>query len=71
MFIPKARRNSSTRPRSFRPTSLTSLLLKTMERLVDGALVLDHCITTSKFTRLGNLEMGPQLVVWVEKAHDL
>jgi len=55
VFIPKTRRNSSTKPRGFRPTSLTSLLLKTMERLVDGALVLDHCIPTSKFARLGNL----------------
>jgi len=42
-----------------------------MESLVDGALVLDHCIPTNKFTRLGNLEMGLQLVFQVEKAHDL
>ena len=55
VFIPKTRRNSFTRPRGFRPTGLTSLLLKIVERLVDGALVLDHCIPTSKFTRMGNL----------------
>ena len=55
VFIPKTRRNSSTGPRGVRCTSLTSLLLKTMERLVDGALVLDHCVSTNRFTRLENL----------------
>jgi hypothetical protein len=58
VFIPKTRRNSSTGPRGFRPTNLTSLLLKSMERLVDGAVVLEHCIPISKFTRMGNLWKG-------------
>ena len=55
MFIPKTRRNSSIGPRRSISTSLTSLLLTTMARLVDGALVLDHCIPINKFTRLENL----------------
>jgi hypothetical protein len=43
VFIPKPGRNSYTGPTDFRPISLTSFLLKTMERLVgrylrDGAL---------------------------------
>lgn len=55
VFIPKTRRNSSIGPRRSISTSLTSLLLTTMARLVDGALVLDHCIPINKFTRLENL----------------
>jgi hypothetical protein len=35
VFIPKPGRNSYTGPRDFRPISLTSFLLKTMEWLVD------------------------------------
>jgi hypothetical protein len=35
VFIPKAGKNSYTGPRDFRPISLTSFLLKTLERLVD------------------------------------
>lgn len=43
IFIPKPGRSDYTNPKSFRPISLTSFLLKTMERLVerdlrDGAL---------------------------------
>ena len=38
MFIPKPGRNSYSRPRDYRPISLTSFLLKTMERLVDRYL---------------------------------
>jgi len=36
VFIPKPGRNCYCGPRDFRPISLTSFLLKTMERLVDG-----------------------------------
>jgi hypothetical protein len=36
--IPKPSRNSYSGPRGYRPTSLTSFLLKTMERLVDRYL---------------------------------
>ena len=38
MFIPKSGRNSYGGPRDFRPISLTSFLLKTMDRLVDRFL---------------------------------
>ena len=38
MFIPKPVRSSYCGPRDFRPTSLTSFLLKTMEGLVDKFL---------------------------------
>ena len=38
MFIPNPSRNSDSRPRDYRPTSLTSFLLKTMERQVDRYL---------------------------------
>ena len=38
MFIPKPSRNSNSGPRDYRPISLISFLLKTMERLVDRYL---------------------------------
>ena len=38
MFIPKPGRNAYRGPRDYRPISLTSFLLKTMERLVDRYL---------------------------------
>jgi hypothetical protein len=38
VFIPKPGRNSYRGPRDFRPISLTSFLLKTMERLMDRFL---------------------------------
>jgi hypothetical protein len=38
VFIPKPSRNSYCGPRDFRPISLTSFLLKTMERLMDRFL---------------------------------
>jgi len=38
VFIPKPGRSSYCGPRDFRPISLTSFLLKTMERLVDRFL---------------------------------
>jgi hypothetical protein len=38
VFIPKPGKNSHSGPKDFRPISLTSFLLKTMERLVDRYL---------------------------------
>jgi len=38
VFIPKPGRNSYCGPKDFRPISLTSFLLKTLERLVDRFL---------------------------------
>jgi len=38
VFIPKPSRNSYCGPRDFRPISLTSFLLKTIEKLVDRFL---------------------------------
>ena len=38
VFIPKPSKNSYSRPRDFRPVSLSLFLLKTMERLVDRNL---------------------------------
>jgi hypothetical protein len=38
VFIPKPSRNSYSGPRDYRPISLTSFLLKAMERLVDRYL---------------------------------
>jgi hypothetical protein len=38
LFIPKPGRNTYCGPRDYRPISLTSFLLKTMERLVDRYL---------------------------------
>ena len=38
MFIPMPGRNTYSGPRDYRPISLTSFLLKTMERLVDRYL---------------------------------
>jgi hypothetical protein len=35
VFIPKPGRDSYDRPKDYRPISLTSFLLKTMERLID------------------------------------
>lgn len=38
VFIPKAGKNSHTVPKDFRPISLSSFLLKTMERMIDSYL---------------------------------
>jgi hypothetical protein len=38
VFIPKPGRNTYSGPKDYRPISLTSFLLKTMERLVDRHL---------------------------------
>jgi len=46
VFIPKAGKKDITNPKSFRPISLTSFLLKTLENLVDvsirSTLLVEH-----------------------------
>jgi len=46
VFIPKAGKKDITDPKSFRPISLTSFLLKTLEKLVDvsirSTLLVEH-----------------------------
>ena len=77
VFIPKHGRSSYTGPRDFRPISLTSLLLKTRERLVDGylrdkALALmplhpnQHAYQAGKSTDI----VLHQLIIQAEKAID-
>ena len=77
VFIPKPGRNTYSGPRDYRPISLTSFLLKTMDRLVDRYLRDEalafvplhpnhHAYQAGK-----SVEMAlHQLVVWVEKALD-
>jgi len=75
VFIPKPGRNSYSGPRDFTPISLTSFLLKTMERLVDRFLrdeILalktlhhnQHAYQAGKYVET----VLHQLVVRVEKA---
>jgi len=77
VFIPKPRRNSYCGSGDFRPISLTSLLLKTTERLVDRFLrdeILafkqlhhdQHAYQAGKSVEIAL----HQLVLWVEKALD-
>ena len=53
VFIPKAGRASYTQPKAFRPISLMSFLLKTMERLIDrhirGVSLLTNPINETQF----------------------
>ena len=77
VFIPKHGRSSYCRPRDFRPISLTSFLLKTMERLVDRfvkdeILALQPLHPNQHAYQAGkSVEMAlHQLVEWVEKALD-
>jgi len=46
IFIPKAGKPSHTNPKDFRPISLSSFLLKTLERLIDThiRLTIDHSL---------------------------
>ena len=77
MFIPKPGSNSWSGPRDHRPISLTSFLLKTMERLVDRylrdealAIVLLHP-NQHAYQAGKSLETAlHQFVVRVEKALD-
>jgi len=77
VFIPKPGRDSYGRPKDFRPISLTSFLIKTMERLVgrflrDAILALKPLHPNHHAYQAGkSVETAlHQLVVWVEKAHD-
>ena len=74
VFIPKPGRSSYSGPRDYRPISLTSFLLKTMERLVDRylrdeALALVPLHPNQHAHQAGkSVETAlHQLVVWVEK----
>jgi hypothetical protein len=75
VFIPKPGRNSYCRPKDFRPISLTSFLLKTLERMVDRYL-RDEVLTLKPlhpnqhaYQAGKSVETAlHQLVVWVEKA---
>jgi hypothetical protein len=46
LFIPKNGRDTYGRPKDYRPISLTSFMLKTMERLVDR-FIRDEILTSS------------------------
>jgi hypothetical protein len=77
VFIPKPGKNSYTGPRDFRPISLTSFLLKTLERLVDryirdGALAVKPLHPNQHAYQAGkSVEMAlHQLLVRVEKVLD-
>jgi hypothetical protein len=68
VFIPKPGRYSYGRPKDYRPISLTSFLLKTMERLIDlqgmKFWYLCHYIPINMHTRLGNLWRWPFISLW-------
>jgi hypothetical protein len=76
VFIPKPGRNSYNKPRDYRPISLTSFLLKTLERLADrylrDALVLVPLHSNQHAYQAGkSVETAlHQFVVRVEKALD-
>jgi hypothetical protein len=77
VFIPKPGRHSYSGPRDYRPISLTSFLLKTMDRLVyryprDDTLALVPLHSNQHAYQAGkSVETAlRQLVVWVEKALD-
>jgi hypothetical protein len=77
VFIPKPGRNSYCGPRDFRAISLTSFLLKTMERLVDRflrdeVLTLEPLHPNQLAYQAGKCVETAlhQLVVWFEKALD-
>jgi hypothetical protein len=77
VFIPKTNRNYYSGPRDYRPISLTTFLLKTMESLVDrylGDETLAHVpLHSNQHDYLAGKSVETtlhQLVVWVEKALD-
>jgi hypothetical protein len=76
-FIPKPSRNSYSGPRDHRPISLTSFLLKTMERLVDRYLRDETLALVPLHPNQHAYQAGKsvetalhQLAVWAEKALD-
>ena len=78
MFIPKPGRSSYCGPRDFRPISLTSFLLKTMEGLVDSFFLRNEILALQPihpdqhaYQAARSVETAlHQLVVRVEKALD-
>jgi hypothetical protein len=77
VFIPKPGRNSHCGPKDFRPISLTSFLLKTLERLVDRYLRDEVLALKPLHPNQHAYQAGKsvetalrQLVVLVEKALD-
>jgi hypothetical protein len=75
VFIPKPGRNTYSGPRDYRPISLTSFLLKTMERLVDRYLRDEALATAPLHSNQHAYQAGKsvetalhQLIVQVEKA---
>jgi hypothetical protein len=77
VFIPKPGRNSYCGPKDFRPISLTSFLLKTLERLVDRFLRDEILVfrpfhpNQHSYQALNSVEMAlHQLVMRVEKTLD-
>jgi len=73
--IPKPGRNSYSGPRDYRPISLTSFLLKTLERLVDRylrdkALALVPLLSNQHAYQAGKLAETAHQLVWVEKSLD-
>jgi len=77
VFIPKSGSSSYCEPSDFRPTSLTSFLLKTMERLVDRFLRYEILVLKPLHPNQHAYEAGKsvetafhQLMVRAEKALD-
>jgi hypothetical protein len=77
VFIPKPGMNSYSGPRDFRPISLTSFLLKTMERLVDRYVGEETLAQVSLHPNQHACQAGKsvetaihQLVIRIEKALD-
>jgi len=77
VFIPKPSKDSYSGPRDYRPISLTSFLLKTMERLVDRYLRDEVLALMPLHPNQHAYQAGKsvetalhQLIVQVEKALD-
>jgi hypothetical protein len=77
VFIPKPGRNTYSGPRDYRPISLTSFLLKNMERSVDRYLRNEALALVPLHPNQHAYQAGKsvetalhQLAVWAEKALD-
>jgi hypothetical protein len=77
VFIPKPGRNTYSGPKDYRPISLTSFLLKTVERLVDRHLRDEMLALSPLHPNQHANQAGKstetalhQLVVWVDKVLD-